>query len=131
MQIEDSRVITWLWEIVSAVLAGIVLLLGLIYKSDKKQIDADRERIQTLEEKMASAVTLSQVNEIVDRVEMNFRDEHKSIEARMQRAEDRLSVAITNSHDSLQASIEPLQESIQAIHNALTQPYRGADRRRQ
>ena len=131
MQIEDSRVITWLWEAVSAVLAGIVLLLGAIYKSDKKQISADRERIQTLEEKMASAVTLPQVNEIVARVETHFREEHKGLDARMQRTEDRLSVAIKNSHDSLQASIEPLQDSIQAIHNALTQPYRGVDRRRQ
>ena len=124
MQIDEGLLVKFF----SYVFGGFTTLLGTLYWYIWK---GDRRRLKVLEEKMASAVTLPQVNEIVDRVETHFREEHKGLDVRMQRAEDRLSVAIKNSHDSLQASIEPLQDSIQAIHNALTKPYRGADRRRQ
>jgi len=112
MQIEDGRIIGWLWWAVTAVLGGIVFLLGFIYSADKKQMNADRARIKTLEEKMSQAATMPQVKELVDEVKEEFKGDHTTI-----------LIAIGDSH-------EQTREYIRDMFDAREGKWNGRNRRK-
>ena len=124
MQIEDVKVIGWLWWLFTGALGLIVTLLGFIYFGDRKQMAADRARITALEKQMAQAVTMSQVEHLVEKVEREFKEDHIGLNLKLNRVEDGLKQEIRESHDSLQGSIN-------GIYNILTRPYSGSDRRKE
>ena len=72
MQISDRDIIDWLLGIGAAVSALFTALYWYIWRSD-------RERISSLETRMANVITKLEVEHIVDRVENSFRDEHRQI----------------------------------------------------
>ena len=137
MQIEDGRIIGWLWWIITSILGAIVFLVGFIYNRDRGQINKDRERIVKLEEiasdletKMSHAVTMKEVEYVAGKLKAEFKDDHHELDAKLlrlddklERVEDGLKREITESHDSLQGSIN-------GIYNILTRPYAGQDRRK-
>ena len=130
MQIEDVKVIGWLWWLVTVSVGAIVGLLGFIYFGDRKQMAADRARITALEKQMAQAATIQQVEGLADKLKAEFRSDHHGLDARLlrlddklERVEDGLKKEISESHDSLQGSIN-------GIYNILTRPYAGQDRRK-
>ena len=72
MQIDDGRVLGWLWDGL-VVLAGAVAALALLI------LRGYRNRLETVEEKMAQAITKPEVETIVHRVEDEFKEEHNTI----------------------------------------------------
>lgn len=87
MQIDDGRILGWLWDGLAA-LAGLVgILLMLIWRGDRGRLKKVEEglpqdaknRLSNLEVKMSQAVSLTQVETIVHRVEDEFKEEHNAI----------------------------------------------------
>lgn len=72
MQIDDGRLLGWIWD-GFAVLAGSVAGMALFI------MRGYRNRLIKVEEKMANAVSLTQVETIVERVEDKFKEEHNAI----------------------------------------------------
>ena len=122
MQIEDVKVIDWLWWIVTASMGAITFLIGFIYRNDRKKVNSNSDRITALEKQMPQAVTMPQVESLVAKVEKEFKEDHIGLNARLNRVEDGLKKEIRETHDSLQGSIN-------GLYNILTRPYAGKDRR--
>ena len=105
MQIDDGRILGWLWDGLAA-LAGLVgILLMFIWRGD-------RARLKIVEEKMQNAVSLTQVETIVHRVEDEFKEEHNIILK-----------AIRDDH-------EETREYIRDMFDARDGKWNGRDRRR-
>ncbi len=73
---------------------------------------------------MARAVTITQVEHLIEKVEKEFKEDHIGLNLKLNRVEDGLKNEIRESHDSLQGSIN-------GIYNILTRPYLGSDRRKE
>ena len=72
MQIDDGRIVGWLWD-------GFVVLVGSVTAMALFILRGYRNRLVKVEEKMANAVSLTQVETIVHRVEDEFKEEHNTI----------------------------------------------------
>lgn len=87
MQIDEVKIVGWLWEGMAAlsVLVGVLLLF--IWRGDRARLKTVEEglpqdaknRLSNLEAKMSQAVSLIQVENIVNRVEDEFKEEHQVI----------------------------------------------------
>lgn len=105
MQITESDIINWLWAAVGMVAAAFSFLFKMIWSGDRK-------RIVSLENKMAHAITKSEVDLIVEKVEKDFRREHQEIIR-----------VIERNHDELREDID------RAVHMTV-RPWNGVERRR-
>ena len=72
MQISDRDIIDWLLGIGAAVSALFTALYWYIWRSD-------RERISSLETRMANTVTKQEAEHLFERAEESYRAEHKQI----------------------------------------------------
>lgn len=102
----EGRLIDWLYSIPAALVA----VLWYLYRGD-------RRRIQDLEAAVAQAITKSEVENIVNRVEAEFKDEHKSI--------------INEVRGSNQELRDELRELRREIISVIRQPWNGFDRRKE
>lgn len=89
----------WATEALLLVGSGLMALIWFVYRSDKK-------RLNDVEEKVAKAITKTEVDVIVSDVKREFRGDHKGLEAKMERIEDSLRSQIRETHDSLQNGID-------------------------
>ena len=134
MQIEDIKVIGWLWWLVTASLGAIAFLIGFIYRNDRKKVSSNSDRITALEKQMSQAVSLQQVEHIVEKVEKEFKEDHIGLNDRLNRVEDGLKKEfndrLTHVEDGFRKEIgethDSLQGSINGIYYILTR--RRADR---
>ena len=99
MQISDNAVIDWLVLVVGTAVSGFIAMLTYVWRGDRK-------RLREVEEKMAHAITKSEVDVIVKKVESDFHADHKGLEGKMERIESSLRKEIHESHDSLQNGID-------------------------
>lgn len=99
MQISDNAIIDALW-------GALVLVVGIITRIVWKVTARLFQRLKAVEDKMAHAVTKPQVDEIVAKVEYEFRTDHKGLEGKMERIQESLRKEIHESHDSLQNGID-------------------------
>ena len=87
MQIEETWIIKWLWEIIAGLSVSITALLLFVWRGDRARLKAVEDnapqdakaRLKTLEDKMQQAVTLPQVEHIVERVEKHFKEDHSNL----------------------------------------------------
>ena len=108
MQIDDGRLLGWLWDGLAA-LAGLVgILLMFIWRGD-------RARLKIVEEKVAHAITKPEVDVIVRDVKDEFKDDHKTIIQQ-----------VRSSNDELRTELRDLRREIIQV---IKQPWNGHERR--
>ena len=87
MQIDEVKIVVWLWGGMVALFGIVGVLLLFIWRGDRTRLKTVEEglphdakaRLSNLEAKMSQAVSLIQVENIVHRVEDEFKEEHKVI----------------------------------------------------
>ena len=72
MQIEDGSIVKFLSAVIGVVATALTGLYWYIWRGD-------RARLKTLEDKMSQAVTLPQVEHIVEKVEKHFKEDHSNL----------------------------------------------------
>lgn len=108
MQINDDTIVQYFIKIAGWIAAFIsTSFLGLAWYIWR----GDRERIRQLEIKVNNAITKPEVDQIVDRIEMEFHAEHKSIVNIIDRRH------------------EELREDIRDLRNVITGGWDGRNRR--
>lgn len=79
MDINDNKIIEWLWKGLVFLLGGYSIVVRYLWKQEKARQKRQDDRITSLEEKMNHAITKPQVEDIVEKVEKDFRREHQTI----------------------------------------------------
>ena len=112
MQIEDGSIVKFLSAVLGVVATALTGLYWYIWRGD-------RARLKILEEKMQHAVTLPQVEHIVENVKNDFKNDHSSI----LHGQQAIIVIIDNRQDEMKDYIRDMFEAREGHWN-------GRDRRK-
>ena len=87
MQIEYTWIVKWLGELFAGLTIIVASLMLFIWRGDRARLKTLEgnvppdlvPRLKTLEDKMQHAVTLPQVEHIVEKVEKHFKEDHSNL----------------------------------------------------
>ena len=126
MQIDEVKIVVWLWGGMVALFGIVGVLLLFIWRGDRTRLKTVEEglphdakaRLANLEEKMTHAVTMPQVEHLASELKKEFKDDHASI----LHGQNSIMIVIDNRQDEL-------KDYIRDMFNAREVRWNGRDRR--